>query len=116
MDRKRATVYIVSATEAKNRFGALIKRAYMQQEHLIVERDGIPVVAIVPLSDYEALVSSQELPPEAARAVAAGTGQQLARRRLQDFLAQVHARLPEVAEEEVERDVQEALEAVRGTR
>ena len=58
---KKLEVYIAPATEAKNRFGEIIKRAYSNGEHIIVERGGIPVVAIVPIQDYERLIDGQDL-------------------------------------------------------
>ena len=42
MSAHRPKVALVDATEAKNRFGALIKRAYEHEEHLIVRRGGLP--------------------------------------------------------------------------
>jgi len=40
---------VISATEAKNRFGEVIRRVYRDGETFIVERDGLPVVMIVPV-------------------------------------------------------------------
>lgn len=114
MMKRRPTVRIVSATEAKNRFGAMIKHAYSDQEHLIVERSGIPMVVIIPLTDYERWIAAEDLPAEVAEAVVTGMRQQLAQRRFLEFLDQVQARMPEVAEEEGERDIQEAIRAIRG--
>ena len=50
----------ISATEAKNRFGDMIRRAYRGQEHIIVERGGIPVVVILPISDYEQFLTKEQ--------------------------------------------------------
>ena len=43
----------VTATEAKNRFGEWIKQVYQTNDHVIVEKGGIPVVAIIPIAEYE---------------------------------------------------------------
>src|SRR3989339_518349 len=102
-------VRIVNATEAKNRFGELIKHAYLEDEHLIVKRGGIPVVAIVPMADYERLISSEDLPAEVAQEVRASTKQERARRRLLTYLNEVHQKMPAVSEEEADRDIQEAI-------
>ena len=59
----------ISATEAKNRFGDVIRRAYRGQEHIIVERGGIPVVAILPISDYEQFLTKEQ--PDAIETVGA---------------------------------------------
>ena len=44
----------ITATEAKNRFGEVIRRVYKNGETLIVERGGLPVMAIVPMQEYQA--------------------------------------------------------------
>jgi len=51
----------LSATEARIHFGEVIKRAYVGREHLVVERDGIPVVVILSFPDYEQLISQAKL-------------------------------------------------------
>ncbi|MGQ9467085.1 MAG: type II toxin-antitoxin system Phd/YefM family antitoxin [Anaerolineae bacterium] len=43
---------VISATEAKNRFGEVIRRVYRNGETFIVERDGLPVVVIMPVQRY----------------------------------------------------------------
>ena len=43
----------ITATEAKNRFGEVIRRVYKNGETLIVERGGLPVMAIVPMQAYQ---------------------------------------------------------------
>lgn len=53
---------VISATEAKNRFGEVIRRVYRDGETFIVERDGLPVVMIVPVR--ETVVGRR--PPEAS--------------------------------------------------
>lgn len=40
----------IPATKAKNNFGELIKRVYTSGERVIVEKDGLPVVIISPVS------------------------------------------------------------------
>ena len=106
-------VKVIKATEAKNRFGEIIKQAYLGEEHVIVKRGGIPVVAIVPIADYERLMVPEEMPDEFAQTVAVSSKEEMARRRLIEFLDQVQTRIPEVSEEEADRDIQEAIQAVR---
>jgi prevent-host-death family protein len=43
----------INATDARQFFGNVIKRAYTGGEHLIVEKNDLPVVVIVPVADYE---------------------------------------------------------------
>ena len=105
----------ISATEAKNRFGDVLRRAYRSQEHLVVERGGIPVVAIVPISDYEQFLS--QVPDEESGTVEAdlstASAQNQAGIRLMEFLAEMHAQMPDVPEEQVQREIEEAIAAVR---
>jgi len=111
--RAKPVVTVVNATEAKNRFGEIIKRAYMDEEHLIVRRDGIPVVAIVPMADYERLIAPGDLPSDTAADVALGSKQQVARRRFLQYLYEVHKRTPTVPEREAEDDIRVAIKTVR---
>ena len=113
MEKKKRMVRIVTATHAKNRFGEVIKRAYLDDEHLIVKRGGIPVVAIVPMADYERLVSDEELPAEVAESVSISAKEGLARQSLLGFLDQFHAKVPDIPEDEADLDIQEAVTAVR---
>lgn len=109
----KPTITIVNATEAQNRFGEMIRRAYMDEEHLIVKRGGIPVVAIVPMSDYQRLIGDQQIPDNVTQVVASGTNQEVARRQFLEYLERAHHETPAVPEEEAERDIQDAVRAVR---
>ncbi len=113
--KNKPTVRIVTATEAKNRFGEMIQNAYLRDEHLIVQRAGIPVVAIVPMQDYERLIAGDELPNTVIQEVARGAKAADARTRLRAFLAEAHRQLPDVPEAEVDQDIQQAIQAVRKT-
>ena len=110
-------VRIVSATEAKNNFGAIIKQAYAADEHLIVEKGGIPVVAIIPIAVYQQSIGT---PPATARQVvrrvASASERAEASRRLTEFLARMHAKMPDVPEDEVDRDIAQAIREVRAER
>lgn len=114
--KQEPTVRVVTATEAKNRFGEMLKGAYLRDEHLIVKRDGIPVAVIVPIMAYESMVSNGALPKELAEEVAIAAKRQRAHADLADFLREVHKRMPEVSEEEAEQDILEAIQAVRAER
>ncbi|HEX9988640.1 MAG TPA: type II toxin-antitoxin system prevent-host-death family antitoxin [Chloroflexia bacterium] len=110
---KNRVIKVVSATDAKNRFGDLIKSAYMREEHLIIKRDGIPVMAIVPIADYERLMQGETLPDEIAEDVAIGSRTGRAHASLVGFLDRVQAHMPEVPEEEANQDIAEAIREVR---
>ena len=50
---------IISSTELQRGVGRVIRQAYKDKQHLIVERGGLPVIAIIPFSEYEALFSKR---------------------------------------------------------
>ena len=110
---KKPMVNLVNATEAKNRFGEMIKRAYLQEEHLIVKRDGIPVVAIVPMQDYERYVSQEDMPEEISEEVRKSAKASASRARLKEFLEAVHPNIPDNPDEDVQQDIEDAITAVR---
>jgi antitoxin (DNA-binding transcriptional repressor) of toxin-antitoxin stability system len=45
-------VKTITATELHKRRGEIILRCFRNGEHFIVERDGIPMVAIIPIGEY----------------------------------------------------------------
>ena len=50
----------VTASEAKNRLGSLIKWAQDNQDEVIIENRGVRTVALVPYKAYEQLLSLRE--------------------------------------------------------
>ncbi len=42
----------ISATRAKNTFGEMTRQVYLTGERVVVERDGLPVVAMISMADY----------------------------------------------------------------
>jgi prevent-host-death family protein len=69
--QKEAT-NVLSATEARVHFGDVIKRAYLGGEHLVVEKDGIPVVVILSIPDYKHLIRQAKLARFERLSLAAG--------------------------------------------
>jgi prevent-host-death family protein len=51
----------ISATQARIHFGEVIKRAYVNQEQVVVEKDGNPVVVILSFPYYEQLLQEVKL-------------------------------------------------------
>ncbi|MEJ5364097.1 MAG: type II toxin-antitoxin system Phd/YefM family antitoxin [Desulfosoma sp.] len=49
------TSRVITATQARTRFGECIRRATMEGETIIVERDGKPAVVIVSFEEYQRL-------------------------------------------------------------
>lgn len=86
----------VGAREARNRFADLLGNVHYGGQVVVVERSGKPMVAVIPVDMYQQVIAEREA-------------------RFQ-VLDSIRARLPEIAEEEVERDVTEAIKAVRAAR
>jgi len=113
---KQPKVRVVSATEAKNKFGEMIKHAYAGDAHLIVEKSGIPVVAIIPMADYRRFVHAGAAPAIAPK-VDAEQKRADAARRLKEVMDRVHAQMAPVEdEEEAERFIQSIVDEVRAER
>ncbi len=49
----------ISSTTLQRDFGGIIRRVHNNQERFLVERDGFPMMVILPVSDYEALHQDQ---------------------------------------------------------
>ncbi len=56
---QKSMIHTLPATKVKNSFGDIIKHVYAAGDQVIVEKAGIPVVAIIPISDYEPLYQKQ---------------------------------------------------------
>ena len=83
----------VGSREARNQFSHLIGEVHYGGQVVIVERSGRPMVAIIPIDDYERLVAEREA-------------------RFQ-ILEEIRRQVADLPLEEVERDVAEAIAAVR---
>jgi len=83
----------VSSSEARQRFAELVGQAHYGGQVTVIERSGKPVVAMIPIDMYERLVAERE-----------------ARFEVVD---RIRSKAPDRAPDEVERDVAEALAAVR---
>jgi prevent-host-death family protein len=84
---------VVGAREARQRFAELLGRVGYGGEIAIVERSGKPMVALIPVELYEQLVAEREA-------------------RFQ-VLDRIRSKLPEIPGEEVEKDVSQAIDALR---
>lgn len=51
--RSRSGVTTVAATEVRQHFGEMLKRVYRDKEQLVVEKDGLPIAAIVSHAEFE---------------------------------------------------------------
>lgn len=60
MSEKRSMPVTIPATKAHRNFGELVRRAYSGMEHFIVEKDGLPVIALIPISEYQELMKERQ--------------------------------------------------------
>ncbi|MEL7591839.1 MAG: type II toxin-antitoxin system Phd/YefM family antitoxin, partial [Anaerolineaceae bacterium] len=49
------TPEVISSTQLQRNIGDTLRRVFKDKQHLIVERDGLPVLVMLPIADYEAL-------------------------------------------------------------
>ena len=112
---KKATtrMRVIAATEAKNELRELLKQPDNAVDHLVVEQNGIPVVAIIPIADYKRLLEAEGAAPATHPKVTRANRMSEARKRLRTVLARVHAKAPAVSAAEAEQDIRQAVRAVR---
>jgi len=64
MARRSAATAMTSRmalTEARHHLGAVIKRVHRGKEHIILEKGGLPVAALIDIDDYEDLLELHDL-------------------------------------------------------
>jgi prevent-host-death family protein len=93
---KSSSELTVTASDVRREFSSLVNRVYKEEARVVVERSGLPVAAIVPMSDLGRL---RQLDHEIAE-----------RRKLLETL---RAPFREVPPEEIEVEVAKALTEVR---
>ena len=83
----------MAVREARSRFADVLGRVHYSGEAVIIERFGQPIVAVIPVETYQQLMAERDARFEALEAL--------------------RQRLPEIPQEEVARDVSEAIAAIR---
>ncbi|MBL7081301.1 MAG: type II toxin-antitoxin system Phd/YefM family antitoxin [Candidatus Omnitrophica bacterium] len=86
----------IPAVEARIHFGEIMKRAFKKGERFIVEKSGIPMIAILSANEYMQFIQERE--------------EQF------QIIDRIKARLPDIPAEEVENDVRHAVQAIRKQR
>ena len=109
MSSQRSMPVTIPATMAHRQFGDLVRRAFSGKEHFIVEKDGLPVVAIVSMADYEELMKEREQREERLkrfREAARNIGAEYERQGLSedDVLAELETTRVEVHQEQYGHD------------
>jgi prevent-host-death family protein len=57
----------IPATTVRRQFGDLVRRVHSGKEHFVVEKDGLPVAAIISMADYAAFLKEREFREERLR-------------------------------------------------
>lgn len=96
MRKRKAVIQTVKASEARENFSQLINKVFRREARVIVEKSGIPVVAIVSAEDLRLL---SELEAE--------------RDRRFELLDEIGEAFKDVPAEEIEREVAKAIAEVR---
>ena len=90
------TENIIPALEARNHLGEIIKRSVVKGDCFIVEKSGIPMVAIINVQNYEEYKHLME-------------------ERENNFavVERIRSKMPDMTEEEIHKLVNESVAAVR---
>ncbi len=83
----------IPAVEARVHLGEIMKRAFKEGEHFIVEKSGIPMIAIIDAREYLNLIKERE-------------------ERFK-ILETIRAKVPDFSEDKIHEDVDKAITAIR---
>ena len=86
----------ISAVEARKRLGEILESVYYRGDEVVIERAGKPMAVVIPAQRYEVMERSRE--------------------RLFELIEKNWERNKDIPYEEIEREVQQAIEEVRGTK
>ena len=88
-----AKVKTIPAVEARVHLGKIMKEAFKKGKHFIVEKSGIPMVAILSADEYTKLIQERE-------------------ERFK-ILDRIKAKIPDIPSKELEEDVNQTIRKVR---
>jgi prevent-host-death family protein len=83
----------ISAVEARKRLGEILESVYYRGDEVVIERAGKPMAVVIPSGRYEAMEKSRE--------------------RFFELIEENWERNRDISYEEIEREVQQAMENVR---
>jgi prevent-host-death family protein len=86
----------ISAVEARKRLGEILESVFYRGDEVVIERAGKAMAVVIPAERYEAMERSRE--------------------RLFELVEKNWEQNKDIPYDEVERDVQKAVEGVRGPR
>lgn len=91
-----AAAKVIPAVEARVHLGEIMKRSFKKGERFIVEKAGIPMIAILSADEYTRLIQERE--------------EQF------KIFNKIRSKVPNITAEEVEKDVRKAIQAIRKKR
>lgn len=91
-----AAAKVIPAVEARIHLGEIMKRSFKKGERFIVEKAGIPMIAILSADEYTRLIQERE--------------EQF------KIFDKIRSKVPNVTAEEVKKDVRKAIQAIRKKR
>jgi len=91
-----AAAKVIPAVEARIHLGEIMKRSFKKGERFIVEKAGIPMIAILSADEYTRLIQERE--------------EQF------KIFDKIRSKVPNVTAKEVEKDVRKAIQAIRKKR
>ena len=89
----------IPALEARTHLGEIMKRSFKNGERFLVEKSGIPMIAIINAREYEEYVRIME--------------ERQQRFKVVDV---IQGKIPDTSSEEIEKDIHEAIQTVRKRR
>ncbi len=91
-----AAAKVIPAVEARVHLGEIMKRSFKKGERFIVEKAGIPMIAILSADEYARFIQERE----------------------EQFKVfdKIRSKVPDIPVEEVEKDVSRAIQAIREKR
>jgi hypothetical protein len=58
--KSKSLIHRLPLTEARNNLGKVVRRAHINSEMFILEKDGIPLAALMNISDFEDYLDSKD--------------------------------------------------------
>jgi prevent-host-death family protein len=62
--RKKPMQVQISSTNAQRQFGEVMRRAYSGEEHIVVQQNGLSLVVMLSINEYDELMKERELREE----------------------------------------------------
>ena len=88
-----ASAKVIPAVEERVHLGEIMKRSFKKGDRFIVEKAGIPMIAILSANEYTRFIQERE--------------EQF------KIFSKIRSKVPDVPVKEVEKDVSKAIQAVR---